>query len=98
MKQMNGLITALITPFKEGKIDFGSLEKLIKHQIDRGVSGFVVNGTTGESPTLSDIEVQSLFKFCQKVIPKACPSNIGDRYKLDSNNYRKNENGGRTRC
>ncbi|MBL7669990.1 MAG: 4-hydroxy-tetrahydrodipicolinate synthase [Bdellovibrionaceae bacterium] len=77
MKQMNGLITALITPFKEGKIDFGSLEKLIRHQVDRGVSGFVVNGTTGESPTLSDIEVQNLFKFCQKMVPKAFPLILG---------------------
>jgi 4-hydroxy-tetrahydrodipicolinate synthase len=72
MKQIRGLITALITPFRDGQIDFESLSNLIEDQVAKGVSGFVVNGTTAESPTLSDSETQSIFKFCKNRIPDAC--------------------------
>ncbi len=48
--------TALITPFKNGKIDEASFKKLIESQIAGGVDGVVPCGTTGESPTLSHDE------------------------------------------
>jgi 4-hydroxy-tetrahydrodipicolinate synthase len=48
-----GTYTAIVTPFKGGKIDEPSLERLIKAQIKAGVDGIVPVGTTGESPTLS---------------------------------------------
>ena len=48
-----GTYTAIVTPFKDGKIDEPSLERLIKSQIKGGVDGIVPVGTTGESPTLS---------------------------------------------
>jgi 4-hydroxy-tetrahydrodipicolinate synthase len=44
--------TAIVTPFKNGEVDFSSLEKLVDQQIAAGVSGIVAVGTTGESPTL----------------------------------------------
>src|SRR5688572_10795520 len=48
-----GTYTAIVTPFKDGKVDEPSLERLIKAQIRGGVDGIVPVGTTGESPTLS---------------------------------------------
>jgi 4-hydroxy-tetrahydrodipicolinate synthase len=48
-----GTYTAIVTPFKSGKIDQPALDKLIKAQIKGGVDGIVPVGTTGESPTLS---------------------------------------------
>jgi 4-hydroxy-tetrahydrodipicolinate synthase len=48
-----GTYTAIVTPFKDGKIDEAALEKLIKVQIRGGVDGIVPVGTTGESPTVS---------------------------------------------
>src|SRR3954471_4221057 len=48
-----GTYTAIVTPFKNGKIDESAFEKLIKAQIRGGVDGIVPVGTTGESPTVS---------------------------------------------
>ncbi|WP_413943733.1 4-hydroxy-tetrahydrodipicolinate synthase [Bdellovibrio sp. HCB-162] len=73
MKNFKGTFTALITPFKNDKIDYASLDRLLKQQLDGGVDGFVVNGTTAESPTLSSEEVAELFKhirsFCGDKVP-----------------------------
>jgi 4-hydroxy-tetrahydrodipicolinate synthase len=60
----SGVYTALITPFKNGKIDFISLEKLIEKQIRNGVDGIVPCGTTGEASTLSRKEHEEVIKFC----------------------------------
>jgi 4-hydroxy-tetrahydrodipicolinate synthase len=50
--QFTGTYTAIVTPFKKGKVDEAALEKLIKAQIKGGVDGVVPVGTTGESATL----------------------------------------------
>lgn len=47
-----GTYTAIVTPFKHGKVDESALEQLVKRQIKAGVEGLVPVGTTGESPTL----------------------------------------------
>jgi 4-hydroxy-tetrahydrodipicolinate synthase len=47
-----GTYTAIVTPFKDGKIDEAALERLVKNQIKAGVDGIVPVGTTGESPTV----------------------------------------------
>tara|TARA_B110001454_G_scaffold219198_1_gene251483 strand:- start:54335 stop:55219 length:885 start_codon:yes stop_codon:yes gene_type:complete len=60
--QFKGVFTALITPFKNQKIDYASLEKLVKQQLAGKIEGFVVNGTTAESPNLKDEDVAELFK------------------------------------
>ncbi|ODR92937.1 4-hydroxy-tetrahydrodipicolinate synthase [Sinorhizobium alkalisoli] len=51
-----GSITALVTPFADGRIDEGALRALIDWQIEEGSSGLVPCGTTGESPTLTHAE------------------------------------------
>jgi len=70
---INGALTALITPFKDGKTDFSSLEKIIEFQINSGISGLVVSGTTGESATLSDCEKSELFSFAVKTVNGRVP-------------------------
>jgi 4-hydroxy-tetrahydrodipicolinate synthase len=52
MNKFTGTYTAIVTPFKNGKIDESAFERLIKFQIKGGVDGIVPVGTTGESPTL----------------------------------------------
>jgi len=55
-----GAIVAIVTPFKNGKVDEGKLRELIEFQIANGTDGIVPCGTTGESPTLSKSVYQSL--------------------------------------
>jgi 4-hydroxy-tetrahydrodipicolinate synthase len=49
---IEGCLTALVTPFRHGKVDFEGLAKLVEWQIEQGVDGIVAVGTTGESATL----------------------------------------------
>lgn len=61
-----GSITALVTPFKDGKLDIGAYERFIAFQIDSGTHGIVPCGTTGESPTISGKEHKSLIETAVK--------------------------------
>src|ERR1700748_931821 len=54
--RIKGSITALITPFKDGKVDEAAFRKLVNWQIAEGTQGLVPCGTTGEAPTLSHEE------------------------------------------
>ena len=61
------LVTAMATPFQDDfSIDFKAAEAIIDHLIDTGSTALVVNGTTGESPTLEESEQQSLFRFAKE--------------------------------
>ncbi|MFT6331936.1 MAG: 4-hydroxy-tetrahydrodipicolinate synthase [Lentimonas sp.] len=66
----SGLNTALITPFKNGKIDEAAFEKLIELQIANGAHGIVPCGTTGESPTLNYDEHNLLIELAVKIANK----------------------------
>jgi 4-hydroxy-tetrahydrodipicolinate synthase len=53
--RIEGCLTAIVTPFRDGRVDFDTLAKLVDWQIENGVDGIVAVGTTGESATL-DVE------------------------------------------
>ncbi len=60
-QKLKGTGVALVTPFKKDfSIDFDALKKLVNHQIDNGTDYLVILGTTGESPTISKQEKQSI--------------------------------------
>ena len=61
-----GTYTAIVTPFKNGKLDVPALERLIKAQIKGGVDGIVPVGTTGESPTVDCAEHIEIIKLSVK--------------------------------
>ena len=54
-RRFSGCSTALVTPFRDGAVDYDALTRLIDWQIDNGIDGLVAVGTTGESATL-DVE------------------------------------------
>ena len=60
-----GTGTALITPFRDGEIDFEALGRLIDLQISEKVDALIIGGTTGESATLSDTERFKLYSFAK---------------------------------
>jgi 4-hydroxy-tetrahydrodipicolinate synthase len=68
MSNIIGAMTALITPFKDGKLDSATYAKLIQRQIDHGIDAVVPVGTTGESATLSHHE----HKECIEIAVDVC--------------------------
>ena len=64
--QFSGCITAIVTPFKKGKIDYKKLLELLDFQISNGVTGVVLCGTTGEGPTVTDDEKEKMFRVAVK--------------------------------
>ena len=67
-----GTFTALVTPFRDGVVDFVAFEKLIEAQIAGGTNGLVAVGTTGESPTLLHEERESVIRKCIEFAKKRC--------------------------
>lgn len=67
-----GVGTALITPFKDDRIDYDALEVLIERQIKAGIDALVIGGTTAEAATLSDLERYELFKRSRDMINGRC--------------------------
>lgn len=70
---IHGSLVAIVTPFKNGKIDEDALKKLIEFQIENGTHGIVPCGTTGESPTLSHEEHEYVIELTVKAVRKRVP-------------------------
>ncbi len=69
----HGSIPALITPFRNGKVDETAFEKLIEFQIQNGSKGLVPVGTTGESPTVSYDEHKQIIELCVSIAKGRTP-------------------------
>lgn len=69
----SGTFTALITPFKNGKVDETSYRNLIEWQIQEGIHGLVPCGTTGESATLTHEEHEQVIEICIDQVKKRVP-------------------------
>ena len=61
--KFQGVYTALVTPFRDGKIDTDALNRLVDEQVAAGVAGIVPVGTTGESPTLTYEEHEQVIRM-----------------------------------
>lgn len=67
-----GTFTALVTPFRNGEIDFDGFERVVESQIAGGVDGVIAVGTTGESPTLSHDESEAVIRKCVELGKDRC--------------------------
>ena len=70
---LKGCLTALITPFRDGKVDEKAFQKFVEWQITEGIHGLVPCGTTGESPTLSHPEHDRVIEACIEVAKGRVP-------------------------
>jgi len=68
-----GAIVALITPFRDGEIDFETLDELIEFQLENGIDGISPVGTTGECPTLSHEEHKKVIERVVKTVAGQVP-------------------------
>ncbi|MEA4832503.1 MAG: 4-hydroxy-tetrahydrodipicolinate synthase [Oscillospiraceae bacterium] len=68
-----GAATALITPFKDGYVDFSAYGAIIEEQISSGIDALVVCGTTGESSTLNDDEHREVIEFAVSKVAGRVP-------------------------
>ena len=71
--RFHGSITALITPFADGKVDEKRFQDFVKWQIDQGTHGVVPCGTTGETPTLTSEEDDRVIQLCIEVAKGKVP-------------------------
>lgn len=72
MDILNGCATAMVTPFRQGQIDYEGLQNLIENQIRHQVS-IVVCGTTAETATLSPEEYEQIIRFTVDIVGKRVP-------------------------
>lgn len=72
-KMLSGTITALVTPFKDDKVDEAALKRLVHFQIKNSINGIVPCGTTGESATLSYEEHERVVELVIEATDKRVP-------------------------
>jgi 4-hydroxy-tetrahydrodipicolinate synthase len=70
---LKGSLVALITPFRDGKVDEKAFQSFVEWQIEQGTEGVVPCGTTGESPTLSHAEHKRVVELCIEVAKGKIP-------------------------
>jgi len=71
--KLNGIYTALVTPFKKGAVDEEALKRLVAFQIRNGIDGIVPCGTTGEAATLSYEEHKRVIELVIAYVNKKVP-------------------------
>ena len=71
--KLRGSMPALVTPFKNGKVDERAYQNFVEWQIKEGSNGLVPVGTTGESPTVSHDEHKRVVEMCIEVAAKRVP-------------------------
>lgn len=75
--KIEGVLLPIVTPFIGGNVDFESYENMIKFYSNKGIAGFVPLGTSGETPTLSDYEYESVLEKTIEYNEKNLPIYVG---------------------
>lgn len=68
-----GAATAIVTPFKNGEVDYDMYGTLIDWQIEQGIDAIVTVGTTGEGPTLTHEEHREVIRYCVEKVAHRVP-------------------------
>lgn len=73
MRLFEGSGVALVTPFKNNKVDYDKLSELIEFHIENNTDSIIICGTTGESSTMSDFEKRETIKFTVEKVRNRIP-------------------------
>ena len=77
MTEISGIWLPVITPFVDGAVDFVSYERMLEHYLGKGVTGIFPLGTTGESPTIDDDEMEAIVDRTVTVVAGRVPVFVG---------------------
>lgn len=75
--RFSGVWLPIITPFKDGEIDYAGYERLVDHYVRAGISGLIPLGTTGESPTIDEAETEALVERTVATVAGRVPILVG---------------------
>jgi 4-hydroxy-tetrahydrodipicolinate synthase len=75
--RFSGVWLPIITPFKDGEIDYAGYERLLDHYVRAGISGVIPLGTTGESPTIDEAETEALVEQTVATVAGRVPILVG---------------------
>lgn len=75
--KIEGVLVPLVTPFKDGKVDLKSYERMVNHYIEEGVSGLIPLATTGESPTILENEYEEVLAKTMEYSNNRVPIYVG---------------------
>ncbi|WP_088225216.1 4-hydroxy-tetrahydrodipicolinate synthase [Desulfosporosinus sp. FKB] len=75
--KVEGVFVPLVTPFKNGKIDYNSFKRMIDYYINKGVSGLIPLATTGEIPTISEYEYEEIIEKTMEYNNNRIPVYVG---------------------
>ena len=96
MKEIRGIITAMVTPFSDdGAVDEAAARGLARHLLENGSHGLVVSGTSGESPTLADQAKIALWRAVRDEIGADVPLDRRQRLQRHPAHGRADRCGGR---
>jgi 4-hydroxy-tetrahydrodipicolinate synthase len=74
---LSGIWLPIITPFVDGAVDLKSYERMLTHYLGTGVTGIFPLGTTGESPTVDDDEMEAIVDRTVSVVAGRVPVFVG---------------------
>jgi len=77
MNEISGVWLPAVTPFVDGAVDLVSYERLLQHYLAAGVTGIFPLGTTGESPTIDDDEMEAIVDRTASVVAGQVPVFVG---------------------
>jgi 4-hydroxy-tetrahydrodipicolinate synthase len=99
-ERLKGSMPALITPFRDGKVDEAAFRKFVAWQIDQGSHGLVPTGTTGESATLSHEEHMRVVEICVDEAKGRVPviAGAGSNSTAEAISLTRHAKAGRRRC
>ncbi|MCL6614339.1 MAG: 4-hydroxy-tetrahydrodipicolinate synthase [Firmicutes bacterium] len=76
-RKLSGVWLPIITPFRDGQVDFTSYRRLIEHYLGKGIAGLVPLGTTGESPTIEEAEFEEMVARTVEYVAGRVPVFVG---------------------